>query len=206
MTLPLIIAICGVKRCGKDTVASYVCSKIDGSEHRKIAQPLKDVCASLFQFTKAQMEEDEKDAIDPKWGITPRDAMKFVGTEMMQYKMQELLPDIGRTFWIKQFISNISNIKQTKHIVISDMRFMHEYTMLKAAFPTSIVIKIVKPTNAHAHTHAYMSTCQNRQHEHEHDGHSSEQEWASIPEDVLIVNDGTISDLYKCVDKKVLMR
>lgn len=173
-----VIAICGLKRCGKDTVANYIQHKFE-YKHVKISQPLKDVCAYLFNWSQNQLEDNVKDVIDPKWGITPRDAMKFFGTEVMQFKLQELLPNVKREFWVRKLIESSSE----KKIVISDVRFMHEYDVLKSNCPNLIVIKIAK--------HEKLIT---------YDTHSSETEWKRIKEDYFIQNDGSISELYDKID------
>ena len=126
-TIPKIIAICGYKRSGKDTVANII-SQLYGHKHMKIASKLKDVVQTLFGFTYSQIEEDSKDDVDHRWGISPRQAMQFIGTEMFQFKVQELLPDIGRRFWIKGMTATIP---ENTSIVISDLRFVHEYEELK---------------------------------------------------------------------------
>jgi hypothetical protein len=134
----------------------------------------------MFGWSPKHMEDDEKDHVDEKWGISPRDAMKFIGTEMMQYKIQELLPEIGRNFWIKQLINKI-NVGE--NIIISDLRFVHEFLMIKEHFPNAVIVKVMKQTAGHL------------------DLHSSEVEWKDIVEDVLIDNNGSMEDLRAQVDR-----
>lgn len=177
----MIVAICGAKRCGKDTVASFLQNRMGPCRHLKISQPLKDICEIMFGWSSKQLEEDEKDHVDEKWGISPRDAMKFIGTEMMQYKIQELLPEIGRNFWIKQLVNRI-NVDE--NIIISDLRFVHEYLMIKEHFPNALIIKVVKNMDAT-------------------DIHSSEVEWKDIVEDVIIDNNGTMQELKDQVDRVI---
>ena len=184
----MIIAICGLKRCGKDTVAEYLVQRYAHKfRHVKIAAPLKEVCGLLFGWSAQHMEDDNKDAVDPAWGISPRAALQFVGTEMMQYKIQELLgPGIGRTFWIRSFIMSL---QPNESVIISDMRFVHEYDMLKAAFGSRLLtIKVTKQGAT------------------DDDAHCSEQEWKQIDHDILIENNGTLQQLYKTLDKLNLTR
>lgn len=168
-----IIAICGLKRSGKDTIADYLVSNY-GYTKIKLADPIKHVVKHLFGFTSDQVgETDEKDIIDQKWNITPRQAMQFFGTEMMQYKIQELLPNIGRKFWIN---SLLSNIEDNKKYVISDLRFLHEYTELLKH--DAYIIKVIRP----------MKSTQI-------DTHCSEEEYERIPENLLLNNDAEIDQL-----------
>ena len=82
----------------------------------------------MFGFTNEEIENDEKDIVNKKWGVSPRTVMQFIGTELFQYKIQEILPDVGKKFWIN---SLIESLKQSENYVISDLRFLHEYEELK---------------------------------------------------------------------------
>jgi len=177
--LPQVIGVCGKRRSGKDIISNYICSHYN-YDNKKISDDLKNVIKILFGFTDSQLETDEKDIIDPLWGIAPRQTMQFFGTEIMQFKIQELFPEIERKFWIKSFINkNIINNPQ-KRIIISDLRFLHEYEELKKY--NAIIIKVERNINNNNHTI---------------DEHVSEKEHLQIPADIIIQNDGTIEDLYK---------
>lgn len=178
----MIIAICGPKRSGKDTIADHLISKYN-YEKIKIADPLKSVTKELFGFTEDQIgETDAKDIIDERWGITPRKALQFFGTEVMQYKIQELLPDIGRKFWINRLIAGLP--MEDSNYVISDLRFLHEYEELyKKTKDNLCIIKVFRPGKTD-----------------EKDTHVSELEYKAIKEDILLINDGNIGDLLVKLD------
>lgn len=169
-----IIAICGLKRSGKDTVANII-ENTTCFKKTHIATTLKQVCKLLFNFTDDQLNGDTKDSIDERLGITPRSAMQYFGTDIMQYQMDALLPNCGRNFWIDNFIQ-----KHTKNdlLIIADMRFLHEYKALKEKYGNSLLV--IKVTNKHA-----KNDCT----------HSSEVEWNDIPHDVLIKNDSCMKKL-----------
>jgi hypothetical protein len=181
-----IIAICGYKRSGKDTIANYIQSTLSPnySVHCKISTYLKEGCGAMFGFTKEQMETDLKEVVDPFWNITPRQAMQYMGTDVMQYDIHKIMPDIGRDFWIKRFIHHIKNNLHEKHwIIISDLRFNHEYIALKRHFDNDLyVIKV------------------DRKNDEIEDTHPSEQEWKQIPYNIEIDNNGTLSELYGRID------
>jgi len=167
---PSFIAICGSKRSGKDTVANII-SELYGHKNFKIATKLKDVCRILFGFSEDQVESDSKDVIDPEWDITPRQAMQYIGTEIMQYKIQELLGyQIGRELWIRSFIKTIS---KEPLVVVSDLRFMHEYKHIKKM--DGLIIRIIN------------SDIDNDI-DKENNSHISEREFQSIPADITIDN------------------
>ena len=186
MTPPKIIALCGLMRSGKDTIADHLTEHYNYT-HMKIAGTLKTVVGTLFNFTPDQLENDTKDVIDPHWGITPRAAMQFVGTEIMQYEIQRLLPNIGRTFWMKSLIAKIQKAPVDTRFVISDMRFKHEYQYLVDTYSREdvYVIRVTRP--GYNVTGASTS-------------HVSEHEFTGIPANLEVINDSTIESLYKKID------
>lgn len=184
--LPRIIAICGLKRSGKDTIADYLCQRY-GYTKIRIANPLKQGLKAMFGFTDEQLETDLKDVVDERWGVEPRKIMQFVGTEMMQYKINEVMPSIGRSFWIKSLIEE--HIKggdgDGKLYVIPDLRFKHEYDLLSnynTVFWRVERIRngsVVLPTN---------------------ETHSSEQEYLDIPVSKILKNNSR-DNLYKHIEQ-----
>ena len=106
-----IIAICGAKRSGKDVLASHIVNKY-GYTRLSFAEPLKHIVKLLFDFNDQQVgliegSNDEKDTLDERWGISPRKALQFVGTEILQNKIQELLPNIKRDYFANILLSKI---------------------------------------------------------------------------------------------------
>lgn len=180
----LVIALCGAKRCGKDTAAHYI-ESVYGFEHRKVSGLLKHTLQALFGFTADQMETDLKDHEDPRWGITPRSMMQFFGTEMMQFKLQEALPSVGRNFWIRRLVEEIQRGSCSK-VVISDVRFHHEAAALRAAGFDVRIVRISKP----------LGTASARR----EDVHVSEQEYRSLAADVELENAGDFEHLYAQID------
>jgi hypothetical protein len=186
--LPRVIAICGLKRSGKDTIADYLCEE-HGYEKIKIAAPLKDALKVMFGFSDEQIEGDSKDVIDIKWGITPRKVMQFFGTEVMQYQIQDLLPNVGRTFWIKSLMEqHISKFPHKKY-VIPDLRFKHEYTLLNNA-NCGVEFWMVERKRSESSKSCINSEC----------SHSSEREYLEIPVCQRFVNE-TKQKLYKDIDE-----
>jgi hypothetical protein len=170
-----IIAICGAKRSGKDVLASHIVNKY-GYTRLSFAEPLKHIVKLLFDFNDQQVgliegSNDEKDTLDERWGISPRKALQFVGTEILQNKIQELLPNIKRDYFANILLSKI---EYNKTYVISDLRFIHEYDKIKHL--DIQIIKVIRP-----------SIITDEQ-------HLSENEYMYIPVDKEIINDGTFED------------
>lgn len=180
MYLPKIIAICGHKMSGKDTLAKYIIEKYN-YKHIKIASKLKDTMKLLFGFTDEQLEVN-KETIDPRWQITPRQAMQYFGTDIMQFHIKHLLPNMERKFWIKSIVTEIDSCPDPELcFVISDLRFLHEYNEL-----TKYDLKVIQVDRFH-----------------KHDPHLSENEYKSIPYNVLLKNTGTESDLRTAFDAEL---
>lgn len=174
LNMARIIAICGSKRSGKDTVASYISQNHD-YKPVKFASKLKKVCMELFDLSESQVEDDCKDVVDQRYGRTPRELMQFFGTEIMQFKIQDILPNSGRLFWVKHLLDTTKNDK----IVISDMRFKHEADEVLKADPYAIIIRIIRDKNNVT------------------DSHCSENEFNDIPATHTIHNDSSIEDLHQ---------
>ena len=91
MNFPKIIALCGYKGSGKDAVANILVNNY-GYTHLKFATKIKKICKILFDFTDADMEEQHLKKIPSnQWGISPRDSMIYVGTNIGQYEIPKFL-------------------------------------------------------------------------------------------------------------------
>lgn len=184
--LPRIIAICGAKRSGKDVLADHLVANY-GYQKLAFAEPLKKIAKIIFNFTDDQLGDgDAKDDVDERWGISPRKALQFFGTEVMQYKVQELLPGIDRKLLARSLIAKIEH-DADKHYVISDMRFYHEYEEL--AKLNAVVIKVDRfPMKYTADMQAV------------HQVHTSEIEYNTIPTNIYIMNDDDVTSLRNKLD------
>jgi len=150
-TMNTIILLHGLSRCGKDSVAEYISQSYYGFEHVKVSSHLKECVSKMFCIPLQCFDDDRKDVIDVYYNKTPRDIMKFFGTDIGQYKLEELLPGTDRCFWINHLI--YQQMKQNTNYVISDYRFIHEYKALKQNFPRHniIVIKIIPEFDGFVH-------------------------------------------------------
>ena len=211
--MPRIIAICGAKRSGKDVLAEHLVSKYN-YERIAFAEPLKHAIKTLFNFDDEQVGIGEdtgtgkKDALDERWGITPRAALQFFGTEVMQEKIQELLPDIKRNFFantLKNYIKTRMGANEGQRFVISDLRFLHEYEVL-FSIPNIrkddiAIIRVIRPD-------AGFIGISNARDANPCDAvaaasvsHKSEQEYINIPYDIILFNNGTIDAYIEKFDK-----
>jgi hypothetical protein len=185
----MIILLCGYKGSGKDECAKFFESK-HGFQHFKIATYLKDALSKLFGFSPDQLNGKEKDIIDKHWNITPREAMKFVGTDLFQFEIQKLLPDLNRNFWVELMKKDINEnrIKNTP-IVISDLRFNHELDFIKRTFH-----------NEHVCLVKVLRSSINIQH---NITDPSEDEHTKMIYNYIIPNNGSIENLRSSLDSLV---
>ncbi|VVU95160.1 hypothetical protein CPAV1605_885 [seawater metagenome] len=143
----MIIGITGKKYHGKDMLADYLVSL--GFIKYSMANPLKSGLKEFFGFNEKQVNGEEKEIIDPEWGVSPRQVMQFFGTEVMQLKIQELIPNIERNFFVKRF-NKFCQVNKGKNIVVADIRFQHEINFIKNN--NGIIIKTFR-SNANTENH-----------------------------------------------------
>ena len=176
---PRIIAICGTKGAGKDTLAEHV-SRVYGFQHIAVANKLKDVCKTLFDFNDEQLHGSLKEVVDSRYGVSPRQCLQFIGTEVMQYKIQELMPNMGRNFWIK---STISALDMNTQYVVSDVRFPHELDAFENLRGGCLSIRVDR------------QSCQLG------DIHASELGHREMQVDYVISNNGTPDAMFRMFDE-----
>jgi dephospho-CoA kinase len=185
----MIIGIIGKKGVGKDTLVDYLISKYN-IEKYSFADPLKKTLIELFCLKEEQVyQQDLKEVIDSRWGITPREMMQIFGTEIIQKKINEFFPTIKtkpRLFWVQHFINTYQERIKTNPnliIIISDVRFIHEVEAIKEI--GGKLIRLTRPNKSDNDNQSFSQ-------------HSSETELDNYHMiDNFIINDGDIKDLYK---------
>ena len=183
-----LIGLVGKKRVGKDTFADFLC-KNHGYQKYSFAGPLKKACQEIFLLTDDQLETDLKEAVDPRWGITPRKIFQQMGTEVFRNEITTFFPEfktIGGSIWIYRFkLWYQQQIKENPKlkIVISDIRFEDEAMIVKEM--GGLLVKIERDTKFGE------------------DSHSSEQNIDKIKCDEYIKNDSTVGK-YLCNIEKML--
>ena len=166
----MIIGISGKKYSGKDTSADYICMEF-GFEKMAFADPLKQICKTLYCLDQDQFDDKEK--IDERWGISVRSMLQKIGTDVFRNHLE-------KDIWIKNMHQRILK-NPNKNIVISDVRFENEKKWIEEQ--GGIIIYMHRP---------------NRQH---NDPHESESISFMNPEsDIIIVNDENIETLYKKIN------
>lgn len=188
-----VIALTGSRRCGKDVVADHLC-RTYGFKKASFARPLKQMVASAFGLTWDQVDGQDKDVVDERYGVPPRKILQFMGTEVMQHHLQTLFPDVGKMFWAKRLVNEHIHgtlANQHKRLVISDMRFVHEY---------EYILQAVQQCGGELKVWKVERDPQCKVMDSIIDSHPSEREWVRIRADESLHNDAAICDLHKKVE------
>lgn len=119
-----LIGLTGKAGTGKDTFAGFL-NKHLSFEPYSFAGPLKDACCGLFGWTRHQIDHDRefKEAVDPRWGFSPRRAMQLMGTE---YGRQMLRDDL----WIHMAKIRLDETRK-EGLLVTDVRFENEATWIR---------------------------------------------------------------------------
>jgi hypothetical protein len=135
MTLPRLIGILGRSRSGKDTVANIITEIYpDDYKIQRFAQPIKNALREIYDFTPEQLEDDQKECIDPRYNITPRQAMQEMTTHY--------LTKHGAGFFSDKVFTKFDNAPHGG-IIIPDVRYAHDIHQIHSR--GGIIIKITRP-------------------------------------------------------------
>lgn len=117
--LTIIVALCGPAGAGKTTVANYLVEKY-GAQRYGFAMPLKEMVKRALDFTNEQVygAQEQKEAVDPRYGHSPRWFLQRIGTDGCR-------ATFGEDFWTKQCLDMIWR-QNPRLAVIEDMRFIDE--------------------------------------------------------------------------------
>lgn len=173
--MPHIVALTGLAGSGKSTAASLLTSQY-GFKLEKFAGPLKDMLRAIG-LTEEEIEGRLKnEPCDLLLGQTPRHAMQTLGTEWGRDKIH---PD----FWVNIWMGRAADHRLC---VVDDCRFPNEAAAVKTL--GGRIIRLDRKFQSLGEIVA---------------SHASEANFASLPYDFQINNDGSIADLNKAVYKCV---
>lgn len=121
-----LIGLVGRARSGKDTVASLI-----GLPILKLAKPVKDAVRVLYGWTDVHIEGPLKDTLDPKFNITPREAMIHITNTMKKLH--------GIDFFSNRFMDQWDG----KSGIITDVRYQVDAEILR--LKGAVIIRIERP-------------------------------------------------------------
>ena len=178
----MVIGITGRKRSGKDTVAAYLRDNYNFVRYQ-MASPLKKAVCDLFGWDLDIVEDGpEKEAVDPVYGISPRQVMQFMGFELGK-QLGEKFPAYeaitGRQLYVKRMQHFIAD-HPTINIVIPDIRMPYEVDAIHDL--GGKIVRVVRDTGKNL------------------DGHATETFVDTMRVDAEVSNTGSIDELYDAVE------
>lgn len=185
----IIVGIIGEARTGKSTIAKHLEFAWAFKEY-SLSIPMKKAASHLFGWTMDFIEK-HKEEVDPEYGISPREFLQYLGTEVLQHGLSERFPEFkkvtGRLIHMKRFHSFLSSTSQNR-IVISDIRFPHEKNYLTLSLNRAIILKVTRDPALRV---PYMVK----------KNHESETEMEGMEADFYVDNNGSFEHLYFQVDE-----
>lgn len=189
-----IIGICGFQGSGKDTLAEILINNY-GYKKLSFAGAVKDCAAAVFGWNRDMLEGCTKESriwreqVDEWWSkrlgipnLTPRYVLQNFGTELFRNHFHQ---DI----WIACIEKQLEKYDK---IVITDCRFANEINMIQNN--NGIIIKIFR----NEISQLYYDVKNGKE---PTNIHPSEWKWINSEEDFTIMNNGTIEDLEKNINK-----
>ena len=142
----MIIALIGAERVGKDTFADILVNEYGFKKH-SMADPIRDISKVIFpgwfnSGSDGRLEfVVDKDVLEPKSGICPREFMKWLGTDIFQLEFHKRFPDVSippRSIWSTICAEKITktthhdsmSLSGSANWIIPDVRFKHEAEQL----------------------------------------------------------------------------
>lgn len=171
--MTVLIGLIGLKQSGKDTFADYL---VANHHFRKLAfaEPVKKLCQTMFLLSEEQLNDPVlKEKVDPRWGLSPRQMMQKVGTDMVRQMWDD-------DFWVKHMDMRLRKI--VDKVVVSDVRFPNEAQWIRDK--GGLLVRIDDGR------------------EQSSDAHSSETSQSTIQEDVRIFNEKNgLEDFHDKIEK-----
>lgn len=176
-----IIGLAGRKRSGKSTIAEYL-HKMYHTEVFAFADPIRWACDVVFEHIIAPKfwDELEREEIIPAIGKSRRQIEQMLGTE---WGRELIHPDLWNIILQHRIQKVLKDCPRTNLVVIEGIRFENEATLVRAMGGT--VIHVVRPS--------VML-------EQLADQHESEKGTFAQEGDKILLNDGSIEELFSKID------
>jgi hypothetical protein len=139
-----VIGIAGKKRSGKDTIARVIRNIKPESFTYHMSKPLKKSCAILFDLDNSQLHEENKDVLDHRWGLTPRQIFQKLGTDFLRNAYDPQFFIIHLDYFLKSNNARLFYGASNKDfVIIPDIRFQNEVDYIKEKWEGK-VIRVVR--------------------------------------------------------------
>jgi hypothetical protein len=177
----VIIGIHGKARSGKTTAANYLVD-CHGFMRMSFGDSLKEAANMIFGIPMAELYSDKKSPF-------VRDVLQKLGTDCCR----TLDPDV----WVKSMerkLADLNTYKPDSRVIIDDVRFFNEASMLKYAWQASVI----KLKTGHEDD---LTTEEQKKHQ-------SEVDMDNVPESfftAMYTNSGTKNELYQFMDTVMML-
>jgi hypothetical protein len=160
------IAVVGPAGAGKTSVASHL-ERAYGARRYAFAAPLKEIARRALDLSHEQVwgSQAQKEAIDPRYGFSPRWFLQRLGTEGVRGVL-------GEDFWIRMTLELIQR-DRAPLAVVEDARFANECAAVRAmhtdglypSLQTGFVWRLLPPPGPSASIDdgAHVSECEWRE-------------------------------------------
>ncbi len=185
--MTIIIGILGGKGAGKSTLARYLGDSYGATQYA-IADKLKRLVKKTFDLSDKQLwgSQASKEAVDPRYGITPR--------TMMERQGDALREEYGIHFQIQDLLYTIAH-DAPEIAVISDVRYKDEADYIKLHGCKRYGTRT--PLLWRIHRARGLRTWKSE--------HATEADWQQIPVDAELHPTAELSDLMRCADDAARM-
>jgi hypothetical protein len=152
-----------------------------------------------------QLYGDKKEIADDRWfGVSPRQLMQFVGTDLLRQRMNKLIPEIGSDIFVYRFGLWYYEFRKNDTdtcVIIPDVRFKNEAYAIRQA--GGILVKIIRPSKKTKQTLLNKLKLKLKLAKNSRDtcNHISETELDKIVYDLLIINNSDLNKLYEKIDE-----
>jgi len=197
-----IYGIVGAIGSGKDTIGDRLIQNY-GFQKTSFAKRVKDVAAAVFGWDRDMLEGSTKvsrewrELVDDYWGITPRLALQKIGTEMFRNQIDDAV-------WVKAVKKEVANSPDVDY-VITDCRFKNEVESIREMGGTIIYVDRHEKPEWYEKALAAFDNPEGPESQWLSDNGIHKTDWniyglVSLA-DIVIVNKGTLEELYEKVDK-----
>ncbi|PTR17468.1 dephospho-CoA kinase [Nitrosospira sp. Nsp2] len=182
-----VIGLTGPAHCGKDTVATFLCDT-QGFVQVAFADPMRAGLKAIFPMLTDEHFTDPvlKETVIPEIGRSPRELLQTIGTE---WGRKLINPDLW-VYLASRIIDQLRRSSPSYHIngiVISDIRLENEASYVR---DMGELWHIYRPGSYSNLTDGAKA-------------HSSENGIQTSPHDRIIVNGGSIEDLYESINRVI---
>ena len=174
-----LIGLCGVARSGKSTVGEYLQGKY-AYHPLAFATPIKQALSRICGWDMALLngEKGDREAVDPMWGFSPRQAMQHLGASMR---------GLAPTIWLLSTMQTVRRLNGAEvPVCITDVRHHNEVDAIHEA--GGVVWRCHRQGAGLAGEKAL---------------HESEVHVPELSVDLELDNNGTLDELWAQVDREV---